>query len=1026
MRIFNRTLIQPSKKPTIYATVIALLVSSLTVILSAPGAEADQTYNFNEVAMSGSGSTMYVINDGGSIWKSVDTGTTWSALTTAGIRYWASIATSQDGSVVAAADDESGHIFVSRDSGSTWSEKDTGVSVSSWTAVVISNDGNKIKAIASNHVKLYESSDYGATWTENATLPTILNTDFNPDGTRSSAGCNNPCAIPRWADLTMSGSGNKIALLVSAPGSYQSGRQLFISQDGGSTWEETEGCCRDQSYSRQIASSRSDTNWTIMMGNYQSAPGYLRYSTDSQAWVRTQLRVHEASGDDTSVYLTTWKRFAIAADGDQSIFTGAWAGWVSSQPGRNESLFTGAISTELAGVYHNESPGSSYDDVAISDSGAVRAAVKSSTGEIIVSSDGGVTFSRTQIFALPLTPTFGTFTALSDRYTLQVDNYDPAYTWSVSTTSGTASIDETGLITVLNPVGRTTLTVRTNKVGVQEGVATYSAVDIAGNRTASATWSAVPLNQDLDIFNGSILTIVENPFNGEIVVGGQFSGLNGDTSTAYIAAFDGTNWHGFVGPGGGLQPGPGSSYNHGVFSIAFDSQGNIYAGGNFTNAGGVADADYLAKWDGTNWSSVGGRSMNGAVRAITVVADNQVLVGGQFRDAGGVTGADYIAQWNGSQWSKLGDTSINSYVLKIVSSKNGALYISGHFSNAGGDSNADNIAKLSGSDWTAVGTGIQGLSYPVRALVVDDRTSTDVLYAGASNWSGQVSQYLYKFEGSTWVPIELGLNNDVRALVLDPRYGLFLAGWFSSNDNRYARSFGLYVDDKLYGIGDSNNDNSGTQAAHQYIHAILVTSDGTIYVGGQGNRVASVPHTEYLARTASWTPPMILSTPSSQQNVSVDSEAERLRRAEIRQEKIRNSRENVRQSIIRGEAMTSAMMASADYPTLSSSTLADLNAALMATPVELRSDRAAIAALIEKFALVENLMAENPTVISAKTLIARGVMPSNVLKPTLTLKILKGLSTYERQSLALIEGAISQIQEQFAAQQAKLKLLQIR
>ena len=40
--------------------------------------------------------------------------------------------------------------------------------------------------------------------------------------------------------------------------------------------------------------------------------------------------------------------------------------------------------------------------------------------------------------------------------------------------------------------------------------------------------------------------------------------------------------------------------NGGVSAIAV-AGGKVYAGGSFTNAGGDANADFLAVWDGTSW-----------------------------------------------------------------------------------------------------------------------------------------------------------------------------------------------------------------------------------------------------------------------------------------------------------------------------------------------------------------------------------------------------------------------------------------
>src|SRR5260370_30950689 len=79
----------------------------------------------------------------------------------------------------------------------------------------------------------------------------------------------------------------------------------------------------------------------------------------------------------------------------------------------------------------------------------------------------------------------------------------------------------------------------------------------------------------------------------------------------------------------------------------------LYAGCSFTAAGGVA-VNYIAKWDGNQWSALGG-GMNHVVMALTVFDDGTgpaLYAGGTFTTAGGAP-ANYIAKWNGTHWSAL-------------------------------------------------------------------------------------------------------------------------------------------------------------------------------------------------------------------------------------------------------------------------------------------------------------------------------------------------------------------------------------
>ncbi|GER80367.1 conserved hypothetical protein [Candidatus Denitrolinea symbiosum] len=140
------------------------------------------------------------------------------------------------------------------------------------------------------------------------------------------------------------------------------------------------------------------------------------------------------------------------------------------------------------------------------------------------------------------------------------------------------------------------------------------------------------------------------------------------------------------------------SLNNSVYAIAVSGT-DIYAGGWFENVnnGGTAlsAADYIAKWDGTNWSALGSDGAGGGslppasgVKAIVISGAN-VYVGGWFENVnnGGtpLNAADYIAKWDGTNWSALGSDgagggSLNSEVY-VIAVGPGALYAGGDFAN---------------------------------------------------------------------------------------------------------------------------------------------------------------------------------------------------------------------------------------------------------------------------------------------------------------------------------------------------------
>ena len=57
--------------------------------------------------------------------------------------------------------------------------------------------------------------------------------------------------------------------------------------------------------------------------------------------------------------------------------------------------------------------------------------------------------------------------------------------------------------------------------------------------------------------------------------------------------------------------------NRSVLAAVVDGSGNLYIGGSFLVAPGT-EANYIAKWNGSNWSALGS-GMDGSVYALAVV-----------------------------------------------------------------------------------------------------------------------------------------------------------------------------------------------------------------------------------------------------------------------------------------------------------------------------------------------------------------------------------------------------------------------
>ena len=87
-----------------------------------------------------------------------------------------------------------------------------------------------------------------------------------------------------------------------------------------------------------------------------------------------------------------------------------------------------------------------------------------------------------------LTPTFGTPTTTANGFTVQISNYDAAFTWAgTATASGSVSISNTGLVTVTGvaPSTSSTATITTSRTGYPSATATVSGTSASNISTLS-------------------------------------------------------------------------------------------------------------------------------------------------------------------------------------------------------------------------------------------------------------------------------------------------------------------------------------------------------------------------------------------------------------------------------------------------------------------------------------------------------------------------------------------------------------
>ena len=132
--------------------------------------------------------------------------------------------------------------------------------------------------------------------------------------------------------------------------------------------------------------------------------------------------------------------------------------------------------------------------------------------------------------------------------------------------------------------------------------------------------------------NATVYALAVQSTDGKVVIGGDFTAVNGNTNCNHIARL---NTDGSV----DTTFNPGLGANASVRAIAIQQDGNILIGGLFTNVNGVASSHIarLTTSGGVDGAFTPGLGANDAVFSIAIQSDTRIVLGGQFSQCSGVT-----------------------------------------------------------------------------------------------------------------------------------------------------------------------------------------------------------------------------------------------------------------------------------------------------------------------------------------------------------------------------------------------------
>jgi hypothetical protein len=265
------------------------------------------------------GDRLYISSNSGNSWTQTSAGTTvqnWNGLT---------LSTNGDDTHLAACVN-GGTIYTSDDGGSTWTNH-TSSGTRNWKSVAMSDDATKLVACVDGGY-IYKSGDSGTTWTQDTTV---------------SGG-----TTQLWSSISSNSDGTKLIASIN-------GGALYTSSDSGTTWTS-----RDSSRNWTYAEFATDNTYAVAC----VSGGYIYVSDDyGTTWVEKNT-----SG------LKTWT--SVSASNNASIL-------IATDNGGHIYVSTNSGTTWIAKEFVN-----SWSSSAISSDGSLMTATVNG-GYIYSSSDYG-------------------------------------------------------------------------------------------------------------------------------------------------------------------------------------------------------------------------------------------------------------------------------------------------------------------------------------------------------------------------------------------------------------------------------------------------------------------------------------------------------------------------------------------------------------------------------------------------------------------------------------------------------------
>lgn len=302
-------------------------------------------------------------------------------------------------------------------------------------------------------------------------------------------------------------------------------------------------------------------------------------------------------------------------------------------------------------------------------------------------------------------------------------------------------------------------------------------------RWDGSSWSDVSTGTDSNVDAFAVFdNDGEGPEPPSLIVGGSFTAAGGVSANG-VARWDGKQWR-------ALGEGLGGDAEDADALAVFDEDGDgplppsLFVAGSF-NLAGRAFSPGIGRWDGLEWTGVGGGLFNGTADSLWVHDEDSdgplppaLFVGGGFDNTAEGLELNGVARWDGVEWSALGEGMIFAPRVRTFATfdqdeSDGnppALFAGGSFDFADGLT-AENVAFWNGTHWAPNGQGANAGVNVLTAQRDGDDLLPDGLYMGGTFEvvDGALAESVAHFDGFQWQGLAGGVDGSVEALtIFDP------------------------------------------------------------------------------------------------------------------------------------------------------------------------------------------------------------------------------------------------------------------